>query len=151
MTATFRKLALSALFAVSTVGTLTISSCNKDPEPCAVGYEGSDCKTLSSAKFVGTYAVTEDCGGSYNMTITTSSTTPTSIIFSNLGNFASATPAVVTASADQSKLTFTNATDAQGRKFTGTGTMTGTSLKVNYTVTYSDNTTETCVATMSKQ
>lgn len=149
MTATFRKLAFAAFLSVSALGTLTMTSCNKD-ETCDAGYEGSDCKTLSSAKFVGTYAVTEDCGGSYNVSITAASTA-TSVIFSNLGNFAVATPAVVTAAANGNSLNFTDATDAQGRKFTGTATLSGKNLTVNYTVKYTDNTTETCVANMVKQ
>jgi hypothetical protein len=147
---TLRKLALSAFLTVSAFATVTMTSCKKDDEGCATGYEGSDCKTLSSTKFVGTYAVTEDCGGAYNMTITTASTT-TSVVFSNLGNFAVATPAVVTAAANGNSVTFTNFIDAQGRKFTGSGTLSGSTLTVNYTVTFSDNTTETCTAVMVKQ
>jgi hypothetical protein len=151
MTTTFRKLALSAFLSVAAIGSVTMTSCKKEDKVCDAGYEGTDCKTLSSAKFVGTYSVTEDCGGSYNITITASSATPTSVIFSNLGNFAVATPAVVTAAADQNKLTFTNFSDATGRKFTGTGTLTGTKLVVDYKVTYSDGTSESCVSTMAKQ
>lgn len=150
MTSTLRKLALSAFLSVSALSAVTMTSCNKDPEVCSTGYEGTDCKTLSSAKFVGTYAVTENCGGSYNLTIT-QATTPTSVIFSNLGNFDVATPAVVTVAANGNSLNFTDVVDAQGRKFTGSATLSGKNLTVNYTVKYTDNTTETCTANMVKQ
>lgn len=56
MTATFRKLALSAIFAVSTVGTLTMTSCNKDePLVCTTGLTGSDCKTEVRASYYNSY------------------------------------------------------------------------------------------------
>lgn len=150
MTNTLRKIALVAILAATAGTTMTMTSCKKEDKVCDAGYEGTDCTTLSSDKFVGTYAVTEDCGGSYNITISTAST-KTNVIFSNLGNFAVATPAVVTASANGNNLSFTDFVDAQGRKFTGTGTLVGKTLTVTYSVKYSDNTSESCTSTMVKQ
>lgn len=150
MTNTLRKIALVAMLAATAGTSMTMTSCKKEDKVCDAGYEGTDCKTLSSAKFVGTYSVTEDCGGSYNLTISTASN-QTSVIFSNLGNFAVATPAVVTAAANGNNLSFTDFTDAQGRKFTGTGTLVGNTLTVTYSVKYSDNTSESCTSTMVKQ
>jgi hypothetical protein len=41
-----QKLAVASAFVLSSVGALTISSCNKSEDAgCAIGYTGSDCKT----------------------------------------------------------------------------------------------------------
>lgn len=120
-------------------------------ETCKTGYEGDGCNTKNSAKFIGTYTVTDTCTTTgYSQTITEGSNAD-EFQFSNLGNFSTA--AVVKAKIDQSntkKYTISNFIDATGRKFNGEGTISGTTINGKYTVTYSDNTSETCVITMSR-
>lgn len=143
-----KNILITSLLTIGAFSAVTFTSCSKSDSTCPVGYEGTDCKTLSSAKFIGTWNVTEpSCGGNYT-NIVNQGTTATTIIFSNLGNFS--TPAQVIASADQKTLLISNFTDATGRKFSGSGTYSGTGYSVTYTVTYTDNTTETCTATFSK-
>ncbi|MES2479557.1 MAG: hypothetical protein V4561_10740 [Bacteroidota bacterium] len=55
MTATFRKLALSAFLTVSALGTITMTSCNKEDEICATGLSGKDCKTEVRASYYNSY------------------------------------------------------------------------------------------------
>ena len=55
MTATFRKLALSAFLTVSAIGTITMTSCTKDPKVCTTGLSGSDCKTEIRASYYNSY------------------------------------------------------------------------------------------------
>jgi hypothetical protein len=137
-----RKFALGALLTVSAFSAVTMTSCKKDDD--------------ETNPLLGTYSVVESCGGSYTQSITQSASATSSIQFSNLGNFTD--PAVVTASYSKNSngtysVAFTNAADASGRKFTGTGLTTDNTnkiLNVSYTVTYTDNTTESCTSVMSK-
>lgn len=131
MTATFRKLALSAIFAVSTVGTLTMTSCNKDPEPCAVGYEGTDCKTMINAKFIGAYDGNETCTigtDSYILTLTSVSTDNMKLTITNLYNDATTLNCTITGSNE-----FSISGVADGTTYTGTGTLSGSTLTIKYT------------------
>jgi hypothetical protein len=159
-----KNIALSALLTIGAFGAVMYTSCNKDECKdvtclnggtcsggncvCLAGYEGVSCETLSATKFVGTWNVSEpSCGGNYPTTIGVG-TTPTTISFSNLGNFTN--PAQVIASVDKNSIIISNFTDATGRKFSGNGTFSSNSISVTYTVTYTDNTSETCTATFSK-
>ncbi len=159
-----KNIALSALFTIGAFSAVTYTSCNQDDCKdvvcqnggtcsggsctCPSGYEGSNCETASSAKFIGTWNVSEpSCGGNYT-NIVSQGTSSTTIIFSNLGNFSTA--AAVVASADDNTLLISNFTDATGRKFSGSGTFSSNGFSVTYTVTYTDNTSETCTATFSK-
>jgi hypothetical protein len=96
------RLILSAsLLTIGTFSAVTFSSCSKDDKICNVGYEGTDCKTQSRAKFVGMWKGTEACTlgtDEYTITITASSSSEVQIVYSNVYN----------------------------QNFTATGTMTGT-------------------------
>ncbi len=109
---------------------------------CTAGYEGDACEKAMNAKFVGSYNVTDPCTAlGYSQTITAGSL-PTEITFSNLGNFG--TPAVVKATVSGASVSATNYVDASGRKFTVTGSYSNNAITLTYTVTYTDNTSETC-------
>ncbi len=140
------KSIFKSFLAVATLATvISVSSCTKTCDP---GYEGTDCKTEVRAKFLKNNAVVADnCTSGYNLSITAKASDVEYVVFSNLGNFA--TPAVVEAKADGSTLSATSFIDATGRKFTITGTLSGNTLTVNYTVVYTDLTSESCVATIS--
>ncbi|MDQ3192523.1 MAG: calcium-binding EGF-like domain-containing protein [Bacteroidota bacterium] len=116
---------------------------------CNDGYEGDNCEAAMNAKFVGTYNVTDPCTAlGYSQTVTAGST-PTEITFSNLGNFG--TPAVVKATVSGTSISATNYVDAAGRKFTVTGSYANNAITLTYTVTYTDNSNETCAnVTMTK-
>ena len=47
-----RHILLASVLTVSAFSTVTFTSCKKDDDGCAVGYEGTDCKTLSITKFI---------------------------------------------------------------------------------------------------
>lgn len=148
MTATFRKLALSAFLTVSALGTVTMTSCNKDPETCATGYEGTDCKTLINAKFVGAYAGNETCTvgtDSYTLTLTSVSTDNMKLTISNLYNDAITLTCSITKTDE-----FAISGVASGVTFTGTGTLAGNVLTIKYTG--SDGTTSnSCTFTGTKK
>jgi len=131
--------------AATVAGLFFVSSCTKTCDP---GYEGSDCKTEVRAKFLANNKVTTDncAGAGYNLSITADSDVET-IVFSNLGNFS--TPAVVKAQVSDTSFSFTSFVDATGRKFTGTGTLTGNTINLTYTVVYTDNTSESCTVSIA--
>jgi hypothetical protein len=160
-----RNIAFSALLTFGAFGAITYTACNKDECKdvvcqnggtcsegnctCATGYEGTNCETVSAKKFIGTGAwnVSEpSCGGNYTTTVSTG-TKATSIIIANLGNFT--TPSMVVANADKNSLVINSYTDPAGRVFTGSGTFSGDSYSITYTVTYSDGDSETCTAVFS--
>lgn len=115
--------------------------CSDGDCECDEGYEGTECETAMNTKFLGVFNVTDACVSGYSQTIT-AGTAANEIVFSNLGNFTNA--AVVKATVDGTSLTISNYTDGAGRKFQGTGTISAGTITMNYIVTYSDNSTETC-------
>ncbi len=141
-----KKIFNSFLIVAVMASVASISSCTKT---CDAGFEGTDCKTEIRAKFLKNNGVVADnCTGTgYNISITAKNSDVQYVVFSNLGNYA--TPAVIEAKAEGTSLSATNFIDAAGRKFTVTGTLNGSVLTVNYTVIYTDNSTESCVATIS--
>lgn len=131
MTATFRKLALSAFLTVSALGTITMTSCNKDDETCPAGYEGTDCKTLINAKFVGAYEGNETCtigNDSYTLTLTSVSSDNMKLTISNLYNDATTLNCTITKSDE-----FSISGVANGTTYTGTGTLSSNVLTIKYT------------------
>lgn len=65
-----------------------LTSCSDD-EPCNLGYEGSDCKTLSRDKFIGAWKGTETCTigeDEYTITITAGSTGDLNVVMTNVYN-----------------------------------------------------------------
>jgi hypothetical protein len=123
---------------------------------CDSGYEGTDCATLSRAKFIGTYTVSDACSASgsanYTVTIAASSTDETRVL---IGNFWNSYAANVTATVDGNTLTIANQDpDSDGYPVQGTATYntTANTITINYTVTETasgDN--DVCQATFTKQ
>ena len=92
-----RVIASAALMTLTAFSAVTLTSCSQE---CEVGYEGSNCKTLSRDKFVGTWNGDEQCtigDDNYQLTISTAG--------------------------DEIKLNYTN---LYNQGFSGLGTMTGT-------------------------
>ena len=57
---------------------------------CELGYEGAACATVQRDKFIATYNVNESCAsgeGEYSITVTSSSTSISSIIITNFGDY----------------------------------------------------------------
>lgn len=80
---------LSFLFLSLTFLTLGISSCEDKIKSCETGYEGSDCKTLSRAKFIGQWKGSEQCNDDeqdYTISITTNSINDLTINYTNVNN-----------------------------------------------------------------
>lgn len=68
---------------------LIISSCEDKIKSCETGYEGSDCRTLSRAKFIGQWKGSEECNDNdedYTISITTNSTNDLTINYTNVNN-----------------------------------------------------------------
>ena len=123
---------------------------------CNVGYEGAACAEEWATKFLGSYLGSDVCGGTtYNLTTPAVVTriSESKIQISNFGGFASILQAdinLASASSTTAEVIDYNYTDPAGRKFVGSGTLTGSTLTGTYTVTFSDGSSETCTFTYSK-
>ncbi len=116
---------------------------------CDDGYEiGTSglCDTEWSAKFIGSYTGTDGCGGALTQPANITRISESKIRITNFGGFAS----YVDADVEGTDITITNYTDPANRKFTGSGEINGNTIIITYTVTYDDNTTETCTMTITK-
>ncbi len=127
--------------AITTIAAVSfISSCTKTCDP---GYEGSDCKTETRAKFVGQYQGPETCTvgtDNYTLTVAKSSTDVLKITFTNVYNQAYTAIATV----DGSSFTVESQTVASGVTVSGTGTLSGTTLTFTYTITTAGAASNTC-------
>jgi len=156
-----RKITLSAafLFALALSTVFMYSSCKKDlckdvtclnggvcedgTCSCATGYEGSDCSVESRTKFLNannadaSYSATENgssSGGSnYDLTIKQSSSDVTKVLIYKLWDtFTNNTSATISGN----KITFSRQSpDNDGYYVEGSGTISGTTISVDYTVT----------------
>ncbi len=121
---------------------------------CLDGFEGSGCADEWAMKFLGTYTGTDGCGGTLTKPVTITRLSGTTVRITNFGGFDSYVDVAIkraTASAVTADLIdFSNVTDPAGRRFTGDGTISGNSISATYTVTYTDNTSETCTFNISK-
>lgn len=101
---------------------------------------------LAREKFLGTYSVTETCStgqDSYSLTITASSTNDETIVLANIYNFSTIT-------ADVSGETFTFQQTEDTLTYSGTGTISGNTLTINYNVTLNGQ-EDICTASCIKQ
>jgi hypothetical protein len=118
---------------------------------CDNGYEGDACDVEERAEFLATYNADDNCeSGTYTYESTiTAGTAIDAISISNFAGFDVTVPATV----DGSSFTITNHVDAAGRKFNGTGTISasGTTVTLEYDVVFTDETTDACTATLTKQ
>ncbi len=126
---------------------------------CDTGYEGSYCETTWSEKFVSA----SGWGASDNVTASTSGTplgrftyvpiiTPagnTALTVSPMSGFSDSTVTLNLTT----PMTFTlSSTDSAGRVYTGSGTSTadGSTITIQYTVTYTDSNADTATGTWTK-
>ncbi|MBP7184743.1 MAG: hypothetical protein KBA06_04485 [Saprospiraceae bacterium] len=174
------KRILFSLIAFAFISTLslTFESCQTDPCKnvtcgdhgqcfegtctCDVGYEKDSqgkCTVLSQTKFLGTYAVSELCGGqtfNYTTTVTASTTDVTKILIKNLGNYDCSTGEYfVIADISGSSVTVPSQVVCS-TTFSGSGTYDASSNKlvISYSATYNPGTgtvTDNCTSTMTKQ
>ncbi len=121
---------------------------------CNVGYEGTACAEEWVTKFLGSYTGSAGCG--YNLTKPAIITrlSATSINIANFAGFDVDAVANVslesTSSVSAEVLSVNNYIDTAGRKFSGTGKISGNTISFAYTVIYSDNTSETCTFNITK-
>ena len=131
---------------------ITTSSCTKT---CDAGYEGADCKTLKTAKFVGTFAGSDICtSGTYAITFVTSTTSSNivGVSISNFGGFGATVYISGTVdSTNSSKVNLVNQSLGGNRTLTGSITISGSSVLTNYTVTPASGTPDNCSGTFTKQ
>lgn len=159
-----RNIAFTVLLTLGGFTAVTYTACNKDECKdvvcqnggscvegtcsCAAGYEGTNCETKSSAKFVGTYTVTENCGGDPYPVVVTAVDAST-ILISNLGNYDCSSGDIVW-TATVSKTSLTIADNKCSTQMNGTGSYDNGTVTINYTTTY-DGGGDNCKATMVKQ
>ena len=162
-----RNIAFAAIASFAAFSMVTYTACNKDECKdvtcnnggtcingncsCPTGYEGSKCEIVSAASLPGVYTATEDCqppltGGpsSWSSTVSTSSSDETRIVISNFGNSSTN----VTAQVDKNAITI-DATTIGTRNVTGTGTVNGSTLTINYQL--SGTPSYSCTMTMTLQ
>lgn len=137
----------------------TSGTCTEGICVCDTGYEQDSlgaCNVEWSAKFIGANLVTADtCYGdngnfsvNYNTTITR--TSEVALSSTNLGGFG-ATNVVNMDVTSSTNVAINSYTDVGGRIFNGTGSIANNVIDLNYTVTYSDNTVDTCNASITVQ
>lgn len=164
-----RNIAFSALLAVGAFTMVTYTACNTDECKdvvcnnggtcvsgtcnCPTGYEGTDCSTLSRAKFIGTWTGSDKCGNDvYNVTMSIAeSSNEVQALITNPGGFGNnITITGVVSSTDE--LTFTNqSAGGNGRLINGTMMVDGNALTFTYTVTDAIGGDASCEGTYAKQ
>ncbi|MEN9347482.1 MAG: hypothetical protein RLZZ77_993 [Bacteroidota bacterium] len=119
---------------------------------CDAGFEGTDCGTQMRTKFIASYAVSEACTSgnyTYDMTISTSATSASSVIIDNFGGVGIS----ATGTVNGKTLTIPNATSDVGGvsvTYQGSGQINGNILTMSYSLTY-NGTTDPCTSTCTKQ
>lgn len=136
-----RVIASAAFLTLTAFGATTLVSCNKD---CEIGYEGSNCKTLSRDKFVGTWNGNETCTigtDQYQLSITAAGE-DIKLNYSNLYNQGFSGQGTMTGN---NTFTFTGASGATD--WTGTGTLADNgTITLNYQIS-NGVTANTCTFT----
>ncbi|TVR76981.1 MAG: hypothetical protein EA412_12485 [Chitinophagaceae bacterium] len=112
---------------------------------CPSGYEGEDCGVEWTTKFLGTYSGNDDCGFTYESTFTKDDFNKLRV--SNAGGFQVSITADLTSS---TAFNIPNQTDASGRVWSGNGTISASTITLNYVVTFSDGTSDSCSVTYTK-
>lgn len=101
---------------------------------------------LAREKFLGTYDLTENCStgtDSYTLTITASSASDDGIVIANFYSFST-----ITATVNGETFTFDQTEDTIN--YSGTGTISGNTLSINYTASLAGQ-QDICSATCIKQ
>jgi len=145
-----RNIAFSALVAVGAFTMVTYTACTKDECEdvvcnnggtcvlgncsCPTGYEGTNCETITRDKFLGTYNGNETCtvgSDTYTVTLSTNSN-DLKLTFNNLYN--QTNPSISALCTIISTTEFTFSDTQNGVTYSGTGTLNGNTLTVDYTV-----------------
>lgn len=168
-----RNIAFSALLTFGAFGAITYTSCNKDECKdvvcqnggtcsegncsCSSGYEGTNCETKSVTKFIGTWAVSENCGGTssdpYQVTITADPSDVTRVIVSNLGGYGCSVGGDIVWNGSVNAATITIKDNKCGYQMDATGTFANGDIKFDYSASYEIagvTITDNCTATLSK-
>ena len=110
---------------------------------CTDGYEGELCADAFSDKFVGTYNGDDDCGFTYQSVVTMTDATTLSI-----SNFAG-TNTAATATVTSTEITIANQTNG-AFTVSGTGSISGTTISIDYTLDADGADPENCKVTYTK-
>ena len=124
---------------------------------CNQGYEGSDCNTEWSAKFLGDYSAKSSClaaNETYQGDIVRVSATEIRInefgAYTGTNNIKATINLASASDVSANALTITNYDDGFNRTFNGTGTISGKVITINYTVDYHDGQpVESCTETIT--
>lgn len=163
-----RNIAFAAILTIGAFSAVTYTSCNKDECKdvvcqnggtctdgvcaCSTGYEGTNCQTKSTDKFLGTWTAVENCSGNsntYQVTITADPSAANKVLVANLGDYGCTTGGIITWSGTVATTTLTINDDACGYQMTATCTYANGEVDVNYSATYL-GVTDNCTATLSK-
>lgn len=168
-----RNIALSAILTVGAFGTVLYTSCNKDACKsvvcnnggtcvngtcsCATGYEGTNCDTKSTTKFIGSWGVTETCGTAtstpYTVTITQDPSAANKVIVTNLGNYGCTVGGQIqwNGTVNAAQLTINDSKCTY--QLNATGNYNNGVITFTYTATYTVagvSKTDNCTATLAK-
>ncbi|MFA7272579.1 MAG: hypothetical protein WC044_01850 [Crocinitomicaceae bacterium] len=132
----------------------TATSCNRKgcTDSAAENYSSKSKKddgscTYARTKFLGTYATNENCSSgtdSYSISVTESSTGKALIVISNFYNISVTVTATVTGS------TFSFNETKSGINFSGSGSISGSALTINFTAS-AGGATDVCTMNCIKQ
>ncbi len=115
---------------------LLISGCKKDSE-------------LDREKFLGTYTVTEDCLSgpfAYNMSISASSDSDDIVLITNMYDYGD----VLNATINRNQLTIPSQ-EHDGYTYQGSGSISGNTLTVDYTISAGTAESDECTAICTRQ
>jgi hypothetical protein len=148
-----RLILTASLLTIGTFSAITFSSCSKDDKVCNVGYEGTDCKTLSRTKFVGTWQGSESCTvgtDNYTIQLSAGSGSEITLIYTNVYNQNFTASGTMTGTNGFSFSGNGIGTGGGSVTFSGTGALDSSTgvLTVNYTIT--GTTSNTCTFTGTK-
>lgn len=121
---------------------------------CPTGYEGKNCETKITAKFLGQWAAKEDCNStSYTVTIAADANDNTKLLVTNLGNYGCTVGGVITFSGlvtSSNTAQFTIMDTKCGTDMTATGSLAANGvLTVSYKVV-APGINDNCIATLTK-
>lgn len=133
-----RVIASAALLTLTAFSAVTFTSCDKE---CEVGYEGSNCKTLSREKFLGSWKGDDQCGTGLYRDITVriepASGNEVTVLVTNMGGFGTSVVLNGTMTGMNSISIASQSTGAN-RTLRGDITMSGNDLRISYTSTDED-------------
>lgn len=121
---------------------------------CNQGYEGSNCDTEWSAKFVGNYAGEDVCNtGTFEYDMSITRVSDSKILLQDLGgtvyDIEADVELVSPSDVSATKISFNYTTG--GRLFVGQGTMNGSKITGDYKISQGGTVTDDCSFTLTKK